>query len=141
MAIVVREVLDATARGCRARLEHCGRAITAELAWRPERAKEHLGEALLVEFAHDAIVCWRRLRGDDPAWHGLFAAGSGEVRVVGRVHSRIDLQNGTLLYDVYLASGPEFATFDSDELSDRALAVGVPLEVTVRGLCVYPTSV
>lgn len=139
MAVLLRDVLETTARGCRVRFEHCGQLLEAELVWPPERARERLGEPLQIELGHEGIRGWRRCA-DDADSSGLFAVGPNETRIVGRVHNVIALDDGVSVYDVYLTNGPEFAAFDSDELGDSSLAKGVALEVTVLGLCLYPTN-
>lgn len=83
---------------------------------------------------------------------GLFPAGPNATRFVGAVSSVsslssvssvssvIVLDDGGAIFDVYSRNGPEFAAFDSDGLGDRSLLVGTALEVTVLGLCIYPTN-
>jgi hypothetical protein len=72
--------------------------------------------------------------------HGLFQDDhNGNVRVVGRVHNVLLLDEGKSLFDVYTQAGPEFVSFDSTEIFGPEPKVGDAIAATLRGLCFYPT--
>jgi hypothetical protein len=61
------------------------------------------------------------------------------VRIVGDMHNILQLDDGGSLFDVYLRTGPEFVTFASKDLPGDSPQLSDSLEVTVKGLCFYPT--
>jgi hypothetical protein len=141
MSITIEQVLAKTDKGVQVLLRHAGQHLRAEVAASSDQASAALGQSLTVELGFAAVLSWSVLRGESEREHGLFQDHRtlGIVRIVGDVHNILQLDDGGALFDVYLRAGPEFVTFESKDLPGHAPQLRESLEVTVEGLCFYPT--
>lgn len=139
MAITVREILETTEDGVRAIVDHEGRRIDAVVVGDLHEIAGAVGAELTVEMDYDAVVAWEVVA-SDPEAHGLFPTegGVGAVRIVGDVITEVPLDDGDFLLDAYLRSGPEFLTFDANDLPGQRPKVGDGIAATVRGLRFFP---
>lgn len=141
MSITIERVLAPTDHGVEALLRHSGQSLRAEVSASPETATAVIGQSLMVELEFRAVLTWRAVHGEPKPAHGIFQAGDvcGSARIVGDVHNVLPLEDGTVLFDVYVRAGPEFVTFDSGDLTGQPPELHDLLEVVVQGLCFYPT--
>lgn len=62
------------------------------------------------------------------------------ITVRGRVHNVVVLEDKSKLIDLYLRNGPEFFTISSRDLEGEIPGENAGIEVSVSGLCFYPTN-
>ena len=141
MAIIIEQVIRPTEDGVRALVDHSGQKLSVSVAAEASRAADVLGQSLVVELGFQQVLSWHVVRGDGTPKHGLFhdPIEPGSVRIVGTVHNILALDDGSSLFDVYVQAGPEFLTFASTDLPGQPPSLRDAIEVTVRGLCFYPT--
>ena len=140
MAIIIEQIVGQTERGVRAIVSHADQKLDVEVAGSIDQIVDALGKALTVELGFAAVLDWLILGEDSEPAHGLFQdTRNRNVRVVGRVHNVLPLEDGKSLFDVYTRAGPEFVTFDSTNILGPEPKLGDPVAATVRDLCFYPT--
>jgi hypothetical protein len=140
MAIIIEQILGQTESGVRAIVSHADQKLDVEVVGSIEQIADALGKSMTVELGFAAVVDWLILGEDSEPAHGLFQDSQNRnVRVVGRVHNVLPLDDGKALFDVYIRAGPEFATFESTDILGPQPKLGDPIAATVRDLCFYPT--
>jgi hypothetical protein len=140
MAIVIEQVIGQTEGGVLALVDHAGEKLTVAVAADAARAADVLGQSLVVELGFEQVLGWNVVQADAHPLPGLFQAPeAGSVRIVGTVHNVLTLEDGSCLFDVYVQSGPEFLTFASSDFSGPPPFLRDSIEITVSGLCCYPT--
>jgi hypothetical protein len=140
MAIIIEQIIGQTDSGVRAVVSHADQKLDVEVAGSMDQIVHAVGRSLTVELGFASVVDWLNLGEDSEPAYGLFQdSQSRNVRVVGRVHNMLTLDDGKCLFDVYTRAGPEFVTFDSIDIMGPEPKLGDAVAVTVRDLCFYPT--
>jgi hypothetical protein len=104
---------------------------------------ELVGKDCIVEMLFDSVASWKELHEfqDDQSCIMSSANTPDAVTLRGRVHNISELDENSRIVDLYLQNGPEFLAVSSAELGGVVPAVDSALEITVYGLCFYPTGV
>jgi hypothetical protein len=140
MAIIIEQILGQTDSGVRAIVSHADQKLDVVVAGSIDQIADALGKSITVELGFAAVVDWLILGQDSEPVHGLFQDSQNRtVRVVGRVHNVLPLDDGKALFDVYTRTGPEFVTFESTDILGPQPKLGDRIAATVRDLCFYPT--
>ncbi|MDO9354534.1 MAG: hypothetical protein Q7T55_12615 [Solirubrobacteraceae bacterium] len=101
-----------------------------------------IGKECIVEMLFETVASWKELHEfqDDQSCIMASAATPGATTLQGRVHNISELGENSHIIDLYLQNGPEFLALSSAELNGAVPALRSALEVTVHGLCFYPTG-
>ena len=141
MSIIIEKIVAHTDSGVRAIVNHAGQKLDVGVAGPIGRIADVLGQSLTVEVGYSAVADWRILEHDSESAHGLFQVDgqAGDVRVVGRVHNVLTIDDSRSVFDVYTQAGPEYLAFDSADISGRQPKIGDPISATLHDLYFYPT--
>jgi hypothetical protein len=125
-----------------AHLRHGNYEFAALVHGSKESLSKLLNQECLIEMSFERIASWRELSEfkDEQSCIKPSAEVIGAVTLRGRVHSTTGVDVNVQVVDLYLQTGPEFLAISSAELGGLVPSVGTALEVTVYGLCFYPTG-
>lgn len=144
MSIVILYLKDEKDNATLASLKHGEYEFTALVDGKKASLAGLLGQDCCTEMCYEHLISWQLLAGfeDTDSCIKASARPSGGITIRGRVHSVtvVDAQ-GTQIFDLYIQNGPEFLAVSSQELEGQLPEVGAGLEVTVEGLCFYPTNI
>lgn len=126
-----------------AKVRHGSHEFVALIDGSRSTLTELVGEDCVVEMLFDSVASWRELHEfqDDQSCIMSSANTPDAATLRGRVHNISDLDDNSQIIDLYLQTGPEFLAVSSAELNGVVPALGSALEITVHGLCFYPTGV
>jgi len=141
MAIVIESLEHEVGSTTLAQVRHGRFVFNALVNGRQCELQRLLGHECLVELGFEKVASWRIVAGfkDEDSCIKASREVPGGICVMGNVHSVMPINSGAVLVDVYLQTGPEFLAIESTELGGSVPTVGVGLEVTLLGLCFYPT--
>jgi hypothetical protein len=141
VAIVIESLEHEVGSSTWAKVRHGRFLFNALVNGKQSELQQLLGHECLVELGFEKIASWRIVAGfkDEDSCIKASEEVPGGICVMGNVHSVMPISSGAALVDVYLQTGPEFLAIESTELGGTVPSVGMGLEVTVLGLCFYPT--
>lgn len=142
MAIVIESLEHEVGSTTLAQVRHGRFLFNALVNGKQSELQRLLGHECLVELGFEKVVSWRIAAGfkDEDSCIKASADVPGGICVTGAVHSVMPISSGVSLVDMYLQTGPEFLCIESTELGGTVPLVGTGLEVTLLGLCFYPTN-
>jgi hypothetical protein len=142
MAIVIESLEHEVGSSTRAQVRHGRFLFSALVNGKQSELQRLLGHECLVELGFEKVASWRIFAGfkDEDSCIKASEEVPGGICVMGNVHSVMPISSGAALVDVYLQTGPEFLAIESTELGGTVPSVGMGLEVTLLGLCFYPTN-
>jgi hypothetical protein len=142
MSIVIRHLGKEQGATTLALLTHGEFEFTAMVHGSKGELVAHLNQDCLVEMSFEKLVSWRELPEFDDKQSCIRSATHDKdaITLSGRVHSITEVDERSQTLDLYLQTGPEFLAISSEELGGSAPKVGTALEITVHGLCFYPTG-
>lgn len=143
MSVVIRQIGGVNGNVVSARVRHKENEFNALIYGLKSELTALLNQECLVEMSFERVVAWREISEFEDVLSGIKQDETiaGAVTLCGRVHSVMEVESGVEIIDLYLQNGPEFLAIESDELGGSVPAVGSALEVTVYGLCFYPTGI
>ncbi|MFC3682236.1 hypothetical protein [Hydrogenophaga luteola] len=142
MAIYVEDLEYESGSSTWAKVRHGGFLFRALVNGKQSELQRLLGRECLVELGFEKVASWRIVAGFKSEDSCIKASTEvpGGICVMGEVHSVMPINSGAALVDMYLQTGPEFLAIESTELGGTVPSVGMGLEVTLLGLCFYPTN-
>lgn len=142
MAIVIESLEHEVGSMTLAQVRHGRFLFSALVNGKQSELQRLLGHECLVELGFEKVASWRIVAGfkDEDSCIKASEEVPGGICVLGKVHCVLPTGSGQNLVDVYLQTGPEVMAIESAELDSAVPLVGMWLEVTVLGLCFYPTN-
>ncbi len=142
MSIIIESIDSEQGTTVRAHVRHELSEFVALVYGTRESLRLHLRKECLVEMTFERVIAWHEIQDFDDESSCIKATPqrSDAITIQRRVHSVIAVDADSSIVDLYLRTGPEFLTIDVKELGGFVPQVGTGLEVTVVGLCFYPTS-
>ena len=142
MSIVIHRLGNEEGAATCAHLRHGDYEFAALVHGSKESLSKLLNQECLTEMSFERIASWSELPEfhDEQSCIKPSAEVFGAVTLRGRVHSTTQVDVNVQVVDLYLQTGPEFLAISSVELGGVVPSVGTALEVTVHGLCFYPTG-
>jgi hypothetical protein len=142
VSIVIHRLGNEQGAATSADLRHGNYVFAALVHGSKESLFKLLNQECLTEMSFERIVSWSELPEFQDEQSCIEPSGEffGAVTLRGRVHSTTEVDVNVQVVDLYLQTGPEFLAISSEELGGAVPSVGTALEVTVYGLCFYPTG-
>ena len=143
MSVVIRQLGCADGDAVSVRVRHEENEFNALIHGSKSELTALPNQECIVEMSFERVVAWREIAEFEDAQSCIKQDETiaGAVTLCGRVHSVMEVESGVEIIDLYLQKGPEFLAIKSTELGGSVPAVGSALEVTVYGLCFYPTGI
>jgi len=143
MSIVIHSLDEERGTATWALVSHGKNVFNALVNGGRSKLMSLLNQEQLTEMSFENVVHWRELPGFRDEESGIEAAHGMDdgVTLKGRVHNVVEVGEESNVIDVYLQAGPEFLAVSSQELRGKVPEVGVGIEITVQGLCFYPTGI
>lgn len=142
MSVVIQRIEAQEDGKCLALVRHEENEFLSHVCGNAESLSTQLGRECIVEIGYTRVVAWKELPGfvDDQSFIRPSRAYPGAISVKGRVHGVIAVGDGEEIIDLYVQNGPEFLSIAKSELGAAAPTIGNGMEVTLEGLCFYPTN-
>lgn len=142
MAIVIQRLMEKHGTKVLAEVLHSDAELVAFVSGTEESLQQHIGSECLVELDYGRVIDWKEIPGfqDETSCIKGCTSQPNSTTVRGRVHNVMDISDQKSIIDIYIQSGPEFLSVESEELKNWVPAVGTGLEITVENLCFYPTN-
>ena len=101
-----------------------------------------LNKECLVEISFDNLISWQEIDGyiDEQSCIKKCESTKDAIKIQGRIHSIMDIDDGGQVFDLYLRNGPEYLAVTLEEFGENQLCEGAGIEVLLEGLCFYPTN-
>jgi hypothetical protein len=143
MSIVILRLDKEQGPRVSAKVRHGSHDFVALIHGSKSTLTELVGKDCVVEMLFESVASWKELHEfqDDQSCIMSSANTPDAITLRGRVHNISDLDENSQVIDLYLQIGREFLALSSAELNDVVPALGAALEITVHGLCFYPTGV
>jgi hypothetical protein len=127
---------------CLARVRHEENELLVLVYGDAEFLSAKLGQELIVEMNYTRLLRWKECPefSDEKSYIRQNHASQDAISVYGRVHNVMAVGEGEELIDLYIQNGPEFLSIAKSELGASAPAIGTGIEVTLEGLCFYPSN-
>ena len=141
MSIIILGLGEEQGDCCHARVRHEDHEFDALVLGSRVSLESLLNESHCAEMSFERLLSWRELENFRNEQSSIHAAPDMDDAIVltGKVLSIIPVDDVQII-DIYLRAGPEFLTLSSDEIDGKLPAIGSGVEVTVSGLCFYPTN-
>ena len=142
MSIVIRSLGKQQGESTVACVAHGAYEFTALVHGSKSGLASLVNRDCLAEMSFSRIASWKAIPdfSDEQSCIRTSSEGEGAIVVLGRVHNFTEVDDHSGIVDLYLQTGPEFLAISSQELGGDIPVVGTALEVTVYGLCFYPTG-
>jgi len=141
MAIVIEKIESKADRRVAAWVSHKKRLLHVFVD--VSAGEVETGQEYFVEMAYDNVLEWRFIPSFQHVDSGIFGSLETDhpIRIVGCVHSLVQVGENNTIVDLYIQNGPEFLAITTQELGGVIPVIGQGMEVVVEGLCFYPTHV
>jgi len=142
MSIVILRLGNEHGSRVSASVRHGNHEFTALVDGFKSNLAELVGENCIVEMLFETVASWKELHNfqDEQSCITSSTNTPSAVTLRGRVHNISELDENNRIIDLYLQNGPEFLAISSADLNGIVPALGSALEITVYGLCFYPTG-
>jgi hypothetical protein len=142
VSIVIRRLSNEQGAATCAHVRHGNHEFAALVHGSKASLAKLLNRECLTEMSFERVASWRELPQFEDEQSCITPSTEifGAVTLRGRVHSTTEVGDNVQVIDLYLQTGPEFLAVSSEELGGVIPSIGTALEVTVHGLCFYPTG-
>ena len=140
MAVIIEKIIDHSADNIYAQVKHNKNMVHAYIVGPIRDIANMINEEIMVEIGFDKINSWSEIKNFNDNNSGMKEDNPTSIRIAGRVHNAVVLDDGAVLLDLYLMNGADFLTIQSKDIGDHIPKEGSGLEIVVGKLLLYPTN-
>lgn len=120
-------------------VEHNGNLIAANIVGDLKRLQELVGHSIHAEYELEDVLSLECDLPRNDEHSGIFPLPDGQIEIDGTVHNILQIDSDSAVVDVYIRNGPEYITFDTNELHNVLPVIDRRICIRGRKLTVYPT--